>query len=86
MPAFLDRTLKPIELLHGVSFASASSGYDDLTANYSVKYQKLKHYCFFFLTVIRFFFQLISNLYLLCVCIVTERAVTSKAIGVFDAL
>ncbi|KAA0052645.1 GDSL esterase/lipase [Cucumis melo var. makuwa] len=35
VPAFLDRTLKPIELLHGVSFASASSGYDDLTANYS---------------------------------------------------
>lgn len=35
VPAFLDRTLKPIDLLHGVSFASASSGYDDLTANLS---------------------------------------------------
>ncbi|CAK9321076.1 unnamed protein product [Citrullus colocynthis] len=35
VPAFLDRTLKPIDLLHGVSFASASSGYDDLTANFS---------------------------------------------------
>ena len=40
VPAFLDRTLKPIDLLHGVSFASASSGYDDLTANLSVNKTK----------------------------------------------
>ncbi|XP_010538561.1 PREDICTED: GDSL esterase/lipase At5g45950 [Tarenaya hassleriana] len=35
VPAFLDRTLTPTDLLHGVSFASAGSGYDDLTANFS---------------------------------------------------
>ncbi|GAV87036.1 Lipase_GDSL domain-containing protein [Cephalotus follicularis] len=35
IPAFLDRNLKPTDLLHGVSFASAASGYDDLTANLS---------------------------------------------------
>ncbi|XP_058100657.1 GDSL esterase/lipase At5g45950-like [Magnolia sinica] len=33
IPAFLDPNLKKEDLLHGVSFASASSGYDDLTAN-----------------------------------------------------
>lgn len=37
VPAFLDTTLRPIHLLRGASFASASSGYDDLTANFSVK-------------------------------------------------
>lgn len=36
VPAFLDPNLKPKDLLHGVSFASAASGYDDLTANLSV--------------------------------------------------
>ncbi|KAF9683630.1 hypothetical protein SADUNF_Sadunf04G0033800 [Salix dunnii] len=35
IPAFLDPNLKPADLLHGVSFASAASGYDDLTANLS---------------------------------------------------
>ncbi|KAH9748918.1 GDSL esterase/lipase [Citrus sinensis] len=35
IPAFLDPTIKKIDLLHGVSFASAGSGYDDLTANLS---------------------------------------------------
>ncbi|KAG2687758.1 hypothetical protein I3760_09G065600 [Carya illinoinensis] len=35
VPAFLDPNLKPTDLLHGVSFASAASGYDDLTANLS---------------------------------------------------
>lgn len=35
IPAFLDPNIKPTELLHGVSFASAASGYDDLTANLS---------------------------------------------------
>ncbi|CAN1853948.1 GDSL esterase/lipase At5g45950 [Linum perenne] len=35
IPAFLDPRLKPADLLHGVSFASAASGYDELTANYS---------------------------------------------------
>ncbi|XP_058095729.1 GDSL esterase/lipase At5g45950-like isoform X2 [Magnolia sinica] len=33
IPAFLDRGLKREELLHGVSFASAACGYDELTAN-----------------------------------------------------
>ncbi|GAB4831341.1 hypothetical protein Ancab_005352 [Ancistrocladus abbreviatus] len=33
--AFLDPTLKASDLPHGVSFASAGSGYDDLTANLS---------------------------------------------------
>ncbi|KAI3823959.1 hypothetical protein L1987_05405 [Smallanthus sonchifolius] len=31
--AYLDRNLKEEDLLHGVSFASGGSGYDDLTAN-----------------------------------------------------
>uniref|UniRef100_A0A2P2NIG1 GDSL-motif lipase/hydrolase family protein n=1 Tax=Rhizophora mucronata TaxID=61149 RepID=A0A2P2NIG1_RHIMU len=35
IPAFLDSNLKAADLLHGVSFASAASGYDDLTANLS---------------------------------------------------
>ncbi|KAL6129993.1 hypothetical protein ACLB2K_068375 [Fragaria x ananassa] len=35
IPAFLDPNLKAADLLHGVSFASAASGYDDLTANFS---------------------------------------------------
>ncbi|XP_030972219.1 GDSL esterase/lipase At5g45950 [Quercus lobata] len=35
VPAFLDPNLKPKDMLHGVSFASAASGYDDLTANLS---------------------------------------------------
>lgn len=36
IPAFLDPDLKLQDLPHGVSFASAGSGYDDLTANISV--------------------------------------------------
>ncbi|KAK1321702.1 GDSL esterase/lipase [Acorus calamus] len=35
IPAFLDPNLKPEELRHGVSFASAASGYDDLTVNFT---------------------------------------------------
>ncbi|XAR66531.1 Triacylglycerol lipase [Bertholletia excelsa] len=35
LPGFLDPTLNTMDLLHGVSFASAGSGYDDLTANLS---------------------------------------------------
>ncbi|KAJ7968656.1 GDSL esterase/lipase [Quillaja saponaria] len=35
VPAFLDPNLKHSDLLHGVSFASAASGYDDFTANIS---------------------------------------------------
>ncbi|KAJ9128922.1 hypothetical protein P3X46_034329 [Hevea brasiliensis] len=35
IPAFLDPNVKAINLLHGASFASAASGYDDLTANLS---------------------------------------------------
>ncbi|KAJ8761400.1 hypothetical protein K2173_001531 [Erythroxylum novogranatense] len=35
IPAFLDPNLKQADLLHGVSFASAASGYDDFTANLS---------------------------------------------------
>lgn len=35
LPAFLDPNMKKEDLLHGVSFASAASGYDDLTANLS---------------------------------------------------
>ncbi|KAL6992449.1 hypothetical protein U1Q18_010558, partial [Sarracenia purpurea var. burkii] len=30
---FLDPTIEKVDLLHGVSFASAGSGYDELTAN-----------------------------------------------------
>lgn len=33
---FLDPDLEKKDLLYGVSFASAASGYDDLTANLSV--------------------------------------------------
>ncbi|CAL1388447.1 unnamed protein product [Linum trigynum] len=50
IPAFLDPNLKPKDLLHGVSFASAASGYDELTANFSNvlsiprQLQYLKHY------------------------------------------
>ncbi|KAK3039901.1 hypothetical protein RJ639_027736 [Escallonia herrerae] len=33
IPGFLDPHMKKADLLHGVSFASAGSGYDDLTAN-----------------------------------------------------
>lgn len=33
---FLNKRLRPIDILHGVSFASAASGYDELTANLSV--------------------------------------------------
>ncbi|KAL5772312.1 hypothetical protein ACOSP7_011915 [Xanthoceras sorbifolium] len=35
IPAFLDPNIKKADLLHGISFASAGSGYDDLTANLS---------------------------------------------------
>ncbi|KAI8525600.1 hypothetical protein RHMOL_Rhmol13G0243100 [Rhododendron molle] len=35
IPAFLDPTLTSADLLHGVSFASAGSGYDELTSNLS---------------------------------------------------
>ncbi|CAN1853947.1 GDSL esterase/lipase At5g45950 [Linum perenne] len=43
IPAFLDPRLKPADLLHGVSFASAASGYDELTANYS-QLEYFRHY------------------------------------------
>ncbi|GLT29538.1 hypothetical protein SLA2020_043970 [Shorea laevis] len=33
IPAFLDPELRQQDMVHGVSFASAASGYDDLTAN-----------------------------------------------------
>jgi hypothetical protein len=33
---FLDPHLEKVDLLHGVSFAPAGSGYDDLTANFTV--------------------------------------------------
>ncbi|MBA0729262.1 hypothetical protein Golax_025965 [Gossypium laxum] len=32
---FLNKRLRPVDILHGVSFASAASGYDELTANLS---------------------------------------------------
>ncbi|XP_021294581.1 GDSL esterase/lipase At5g45950-like, partial [Herrania umbratica] len=32
---FLNKRLRPTDILHGVSFASAASGYDELTANLS---------------------------------------------------
>ncbi|KAF4388836.1 hypothetical protein F8388_019015 [Cannabis sativa] len=35
IPAFLDPDLKDADMVHGVSFASAASGYDDFTANIS---------------------------------------------------
>ncbi|KAF8408991.1 hypothetical protein HHK36_005062 [Tetracentron sinense] len=50
IPGFLERNLKKEELLHGISFASAASGYDDLTANFtnvlpvSKQLQYLLHY------------------------------------------
>lgn len=34
--AFLDPDITKKDLMHGVSFASAASGYDELTANISV--------------------------------------------------
>lgn len=37
IPAFLDPNLKPEQLRYGVSFASASSGYDDLTSTSAVR-------------------------------------------------
>ena len=36
IPGFLDPRLKPGQLMTGVSFASAGSGYDDATAERSV--------------------------------------------------
>lgn len=36
--AFLDPNISEIDMLHGVSFASAGSGYDELTANFSVSF------------------------------------------------
>ncbi|XP_077252179.1 GDSL-like Lipase/Acylhydrolase superfamily protein [Tasmannia lanceolata] len=50
IPAFLDRSLKKEQLLHGVSFASAASGYDNLTADVtkvlriSRQIEYLRHY------------------------------------------
>ncbi|KAL5576643.1 hypothetical protein UlMin_018342 [Ulmus minor] len=35
VPGFLDPNLKQADMVHGVSFASAASGYDDYTANIS---------------------------------------------------
>ncbi|KAJ0080924.1 hypothetical protein Patl1_10611 [Pistacia atlantica] len=35
IPAFLDPNISKMDILHGVSFASAGSGYDELTANFS---------------------------------------------------
>ena len=37
VPGFLDPNLKEADMIHGVSFASAASGYDDYTANISVR-------------------------------------------------
>lgn len=34
--AFLDPAIAKKDLLHGVNFASAGSGYDDLTAKFTV--------------------------------------------------
>ncbi|KAF8411010.1 hypothetical protein HHK36_003549 [Tetracentron sinense] len=50
IPGFLERSLKKEEFLHGISFASAASGYDDLTANLtnvlpvSKQLEYLEHY------------------------------------------
>ncbi|KAL4204685.1 hypothetical protein AMTRI_Chr01g133230 [Amborella trichopoda] len=50
VPAFLERGLTMEELVHGVSFASAASGYDDFTANitnvmpFSKQIEYLRHY------------------------------------------
>lgn len=43
VPAFLDPNLKLEDIPHGVSFASAATGYDDFTANISVKLYLLHH-------------------------------------------
>ncbi|MFS8015742.1 hypothetical protein Hanom_Chr15g01360241 [Helianthus anomalus] len=40
--AYLDRNLKEEDLVHGVSFASGGSGFDDFTANITVSHN-LKH-------------------------------------------
>lgn len=47
---FLDPQINKVDMLHGISFASAGSGYDDLTANLSV----------------RFFFYHMNNFLLAC--------------------
>lgn len=70
MPAFLDRNLKTIDLFHGVSFASASSGYDDLTANFSVRKQKKKKKTLFSVIIVAlktpYGFQLTNEVIELC--------------------
>eukprot|EP01018_Ginkgo_biloba_P004759 Gb_24154 [translate_table: standard] len=43
LPAFLDPQLKPADLLTGVSFASAATGYDNLTAKISVLFFVISH-------------------------------------------
>ncbi|XP_044495844.1 GDSL esterase/lipase At5g45950 [Mangifera indica] len=45
--AFLDPNISEIDMLHGVSFASAGSGYDELTANFSsvLSVPKQLEYC-----------------------------------------
>lgn len=48
LPAYLSPNLKQEDLIHGVSFASAASGYDDLTANFSVRI----HHFFFNLIIL----------------------------------
>ncbi|XP_072965983.1 GDSL esterase/lipase At5g45950 isoform X1 [Typha angustifolia] len=50
IPAFLDPNLTPEQLIYGVSFASASSGYDELTAKnakvigFTKQLKNLRHY------------------------------------------
>lgn len=78
VPAFLDRTLKPIDLLHGVSFASASSGYDDLTANFSVKKKKknLKYYIFFFFSSKKIITSQVTLIFVESISTVQSQVVT----------
>ncbi|PON57394.1 Lipase [Trema orientale] len=57
VPAFLDPNLKESDMVHGVSFASAASGYDDYTANISNVLplsEQLKYFLHFKLKLRRF--------------------------------
>lgn len=77
IPAFLNPKRMKSDLIHGVSFASAASGYDDLTANLSVRSLEIMiyHPLFFFIKC-RF----------INVWMTTGCATREEATGVFSAL
>lgn len=59
--AYLDPNLKEEDLVHGVSFASGGSGFDDFTANITVSSYILKHSNLF---IIRKIFNLAFHVYI----------------------